>query len=147
MAPYTIEQISAPSREELDQIMRLWLQGNLQAHQFIRAEYWKSNASLVRPLIQQSTLWIVRKGSAVIAFCGLQQDFIAGFFVDEKHRGRGVGTALMSKLQATYPKLRLTVYRKNIRATQFYKRQGFSVLTNRRDEETGEVEDVMVWEK
>ena len=105
MAPYTIEQISAPSREQLDQIMRLWLQGNLQAHQFIHAEYWKSNAPLVRPLIQQSTLWVVRDGATLIAFCGLQQDFIAGFFVDEKHRERGVGTALMAKLQATYPQL------------------------------------------
>ncbi len=57
--------------------MRLWLQGNLQAHQFIHAEYWKSNAPLVRPLIQQSTLWVVREGATVIAFCGLQQDFIA----------------------------------------------------------------------
>ena len=66
--------------------MRLWWQGNLQAHQFIHAEYWKSNAPLVRPLIQQSTLWVVREGATVIAFCGLQQDFIAGFFVDEKHR-------------------------------------------------------------
>ncbi|MDN6433829.1 MAG: hypothetical protein L0K22_08365, partial [Lacticaseibacillus paracasei] len=62
--------------------MRLWLQGNLQAHQFIHAEYWKSNAPLVRPLIQQSTLWVVREGATVIAFCGLQQDFIAGFFVE-----------------------------------------------------------------
>ncbi|TLF35889.1 GNAT family N-acetyltransferase, partial [Lacticaseibacillus zeae] len=74
-------------------------------------------------------------------------DFIAGFFVDEKHRGRGVGTALMAKLQATYSKLRLTVYQKNIRAAQFYKRQGFSFLTSRQDEGTGEAEDVMVWQK
>ncbi len=41
--------------------------------------------------------------------------------VDEKHRGRGVGTALMAKLQATYSKLRLTVYQKNIRVAQLYK--------------------------
>ena len=101
--------------------MRLWWQGNLQAYQFIHAKYWKSNAPLVRPLIQQSTLWVVREGATVIAFCGLQQDFIAGFFVDEKHRGRGVGTALMAKLQATYSKLRLTVYQKNIRVAQLYK--------------------------
>ncbi|EKQ24719.1 GNAT family acetyltransferase [Lacticaseibacillus paracasei] len=40
----------------------------------------------MRPLIQQSTLWVVREGATVIAFCGLQQDFIAGFFVDEKRR-------------------------------------------------------------
>ena len=29
--------------QDLDKIMDIWLQGNLEAHSFIDAEYWKKN--------------------------------------------------------------------------------------------------------
>ena len=59
--------------------MRLWWQGNLQAHQFIHAEYWKVMPSGAPFNSAINIVGVVREGATVIAFCGLQQDFIAGF--------------------------------------------------------------------
>ena len=101
----------------------------------------------MRDQISKATLWLVQdqRDHDIIAFCGLQDNYIAGFFVDEQARGRGVGAALMAKLQQTYPKLTLAVYQKNIGAARFYRRHGFTLLKQDRDETTGQLEDVLVW--
>lgn len=104
---------------------------------------------LVRDQISKATLWLVQdqRDHDIIAFCGLQDNYIAGFFVDEQARGRGVGAALMAKLQQTYPKLTLAVYQKNIGAARFYRRKGFTIVNQDRDEATGELEDSMIWQQ
>ena len=33
---------------DLDQVMELWLNGNIEAHDFIPRNYWESNAPMVR---------------------------------------------------------------------------------------------------
>jgi putative acetyltransferase len=144
-----IKKITQPTSPQLDRIMAIWLQGNLQAHDFIPVDYWTGNVPLVRDLISKATLWLVQdqRDHDIIAFCGLQDDYIAGFFVDEQARGRGVGAALMAKLQQTYPKLRLAVYQKNRSATRFYRGKGFAIVNRDRDEATGELEDSMIWQQ
>ncbi|EKP96983.1 DNA-3-methyladenine glycosylase [Lacticaseibacillus paracasei] len=149
MTTYTIQLVTQPTPPQLDRIMAIWLQGNLQTHDFIPADYWTGNVPLVRDQISKATLWLVQdqRDHDIIAFCGLQDNYIAGFFVDEQARGRGVGAALMAKLQQTYPKLTLAVYQQNIGAARFYRRHGFTLLKQDRDETTGQLEDVLVWQQ
>lgn len=89
---YTIQLVTQPTPPQLDRIMAIWLQGNLQAHDFIPADYWTGNVPLVRDQISKATLWLVQdqRDHDIIAFCGLQDNYIAGFFVDEQARGRGM---------------------------------------------------------
>ena len=135
MTTYTIQLVTQPTPPQLDRIMAIWLQGNLQAHDFIPADYWTGNVPLVRDQISKATLWLVQDQR--------DHDIIA----DEQARGRGVGAALMAKLQQTYPKLTLAVYQKNIGAARFYRRHGFTLLKQDRDETTGQLEDVLVWQQ
>ena len=149
MTTYTIQLVTQPTPPQLDRIMAIGLQGNLQAHDFIPADYWTENVPLVRDKISKAKLWLVQdqRDHDIFAFCGLQDNYIAGFFVDEQARGRGVGAALMAKLQQTYPKLTLAVYQKNIGAARFYRRKGFTIVNQDRDEATGELEDSMIWQQ
>ena len=39
MITYTIQLVTQPTPLQLDRIMAIWLQGNLQAHDFIPADY------------------------------------------------------------------------------------------------------------
>ena len=50
--------------------MAIWLQGNLQAHDFIPTDYWTGNVPLVRDQISKATLWLVQdqRDHDIIAF-------------------------------------------------------------------------------
>ena len=57
------------------------------------------------------------------------------------------GRALLEDCKARRELLTLAVYKQNLQAVGFYQSQGFSVLEERTQEETGEREYLMVWRK
>ncbi|MDF0733644.1 GNAT family N-acetyltransferase [Pseudomonas entomophila] len=77
--------------------------------------------------------WLVEEGGRVLGFCSLSQDrqalFIRELHLLPEHRGRGVGSWVLSQLavwtaQRRLPLLRLMVFRSNP-ARQLYRRCGF----------------------
>ena len=62
-------------------------------------------------------------------------------------RSGGVGRQLLDHVKAGRRQLRLQVYRKNLRAAAFYRREGFYVLEEGVDPETGEAELLMEWRR
>ena len=82
---------------------------------------------------------------AADGFIGLQGDLIAGLFVREDARGKGIGRSLLDhalKLNKDVC-LRLCVYEKNERARRFYARAGFQVCAEGVDAASGERELIM----
>ena len=59
----------------------------------------------------------------------------------------GIGNALLDYAKETNSELSLQVYKRNERAVKFYLREGFHVINEQTDENTGETELVMKWEK
>ena len=93
---------------QLDDVMRLWLEGNLQAHPFVPASYWRQNADAVRAAIPQARVWVwVEQDGAVGGFLGLQDGYIAGLFMERRLQGRGVGTRLLRHVQSLSDNSRL----------------------------------------
>lgn len=43
---------------DLDKIMDIWLQGNLDAHSFIDAEYWKKNFDSVKSVLPNAEIYV-----------------------------------------------------------------------------------------
>lgn len=60
MTTYTIQLVTQPTPPQLDRIMAIWLQGNLQAHDFIPADYWTGNVPLVRDQISRQHFGLFR---------------------------------------------------------------------------------------
>lgn len=81
----------------------------------------------------------------ISGFIGLLGDYIAGIFVRREARSGGVGRQLLDHVKTSRGQLRLQVYRKNLRAAAFYRREGFRVLEEGVDPETGEAELLMEW--
>lgn len=130
---------------DTETVLRIWLDGNLQAHRFIPAAYWKSNIGFMRSALSQAELFVCSVGGEIVAFVGLQGDYIAGIFVREDHRSEGIGHRLLAYLEQRHEQLRLSVYEKNARAVKFYSKEGFAIVEKRTDEPTGETEYVMTW--
>lgn len=43
---------------DLDKIMNIWLEGNLEAHSFIDAEYWKKNFESVKSVLPNAEVYV-----------------------------------------------------------------------------------------
>lgn len=140
--------IRAFREEDLNAVMQLWLNANIQAHDFIPKEYWESCFDMVKDMLPQAEVYVFEDGesSQVIGFIGLMETYIAGLFVEEQTRSRGVGKQLLDFVKFIKDDLFLHVYEKNERAIGFYLREGFSIQSRSIDEDTGEKELLMVWE-
>lgn len=127
-------------KSDTDAVMRLWLEGNTQAHYFIDGGYWAENYDLAREAISAAEVYVYEKDGEVVGFAGTDNGFIEGIFVDKRCRSAGIGHKLIGFLKEKYPHLSLSVYKRNARALNFYLREGFTVTQSGRDETTGEEE-------
>lgn len=134
-------------KNDLDPVMDIWLEANLDAHDFIPAEYWKNNFDSVRAMIPAADVTVSTddETGAVNGFIGMSGDFIEGIFVSSDERSQGIGESLLDYVKKSHPVLRLEVYERNTRAFDFYIREGFSVISEDTDPETGEKEYLTEW--
>lgn len=131
---------------ELEKVSQIWLDSNLETHDFIDKNFWLDNYPVVKEQFKTAEIYVEAE-SEVKGFVGLQSDYIAGIFVDKKYRNQGIGKRLLDFLKKNHQQLSLDVYDKNIRAKQFYERNGFEVSIHSVEEETGEKESRLVWKK
>ena len=131
---------------DLDKVMDIWLFSNIQAHDFIPEEYWRSNWQQVRSMLPEAEVYVYEKGDDIRGFIGMMENYIAGIFVDEKFRSCGIGGELLEYVKSMKKELSLSVYKKNQAAVRFYLRNGFAIISETEDEAVGETEMFMRWE-
>lgn len=139
--------IRAFQKRDLEPVMELWLSANLQAHPFVPRGYWESHFEAVKAMLPQAELYVAEENGAVRGFIGLDGGYIAGLFVAEDWRSRGIGGQLLKKAKSRYLALALHVYEENESAVRFYRWEGFTAEETRVDPETGCTEIRMRWEK
>ncbi len=132
-------------KKDVTRVAELWLNTNLKAHDFIPAQYWKSNYDLVKEMLSQAEVYVYEDGQKIQGFIGLDGDDIEGIFVSDEMQSQGIGKALVDFIKAQKTKLRLNVYQKNVRATHFYQKEGFEIQCEGLDEATGEKDYAMTW--
>ena len=132
---------------DMEHILNIWLEGNKEAHDFIAGEYWETHLPILRKQLLQAEVYVYETEGAVRGFLGLQGDYIAGIFVEKGFRSMGIGRQLLHHVKKMHPSLSLHVYQKNRRAAAFYLQEGFTVLSGEVDEDTGEMDLTMTWNK
>ena len=134
---------------DLAAIMQIWLETNTKAHSFIPEEYWLSNYEMVKSSLPEAEVFVYEDDTTkqICGFIGLIEDDIAGLFVSEPMQAKGIGRQLIAYAKSQKEKLTLEVYRKNMRAVQFYRKEGFSITDKAIDESTAEVVYTMNWQK
>ena len=81
----------------------------------------------------------------VLGFIGLQDDCIAGFFIDRAFQSQGLGKKLLDYVKERYDHLTLDVFARNDGAVRFYTREGFRIESTATEPATGEVVYTMTW--
>lgn len=132
---------------DVDRVMDLWLDTNLKTHDFVPAEYWRSNFEPVKEMLPQAEVYVYESAGEIQGFVGLSGEYIEGIFVVDEMQSQGIGRRLLDHMKATKDTLYLSVYQKNTRAIRFYHREGFVIQREGLDESTGEKEFTMLWRR
>lgn len=133
--------------KDIDAVMNIWLSVNIQAHNFIDSSYWNENFDMVQEILPKTLVFVYEQDEQIFGFIGLNDTYIEGIFVDNAKQSSGVGRKLIEYVKDKNNQLSLRVYKKNKRAVEFYLREGFTVVNEEEDVNTGEKEWVMVWKK
>ena len=135
-------------KEDIESVVNIWYEASDIAHNFIPERYWKDNKDLmVSKYIPMSETYLACEGNNILGFIAVIDDYLAALFVKPELQGKGIGSLLLNHIKTLREKLQLKVYVKNKNSVEFYKAKGFSVLSESTDENTGEKEFVMEWNK
>lgn len=134
---------------DLEPVMKIWLETNRQTHAFIPEKYWQDNYAKVKELLPEAEIYVYEEEETkqLLGFIGLMKNYIAGLFIVKTRQSQGIGKKLMDCVKKNYSALTLTVYQKNPRAIAFYKRENFIIQAESIDKGTNEKEFIMTWKK
>ncbi|AYE37784.1 GNAT family N-acetyltransferase [Companilactobacillus zhachilii] len=133
-------------QDEIDEVGEIWLNGNLEAHDFVDKNYWLNYLDDVKEQLKQADIYVYDE-QGIQGFAGLKDEHIAGIFVKKEFRNHGVGKKLLDYLKQHYDKLSLDVYEKNHGARKFYHHNDFTVSLEDVDPDNDEKEYQLVWNK
>ncbi|NRT79755.1 N-acetyltransferase [Clostridium beijerinckii] len=132
--------------DNLDKVMEIWLDTNIEAHDFIPKEYWRDNFELVKQMLPSADIYIFEENNIIKGFIGIvEQNYIAGLFVKKEYQREGVGKKLIEYSKSKYDNLTLHVFTKNVTAVNFYMKNNFKVIDEHINEDTKAVEYTMAF--
>lgn len=131
--------------KDTERVMQIWLEVNMEAHDFVPSDYWLSQYQSVQEQLLQADIYVYEQDKEIQGFVGMMDDYLAGIFVDKKCRSMGIGKGLLECVKKNYPAFSLNVYQKNRRAVDFYLREGLFIVSKGVDENTAETDYIMAW--
>ena len=134
---------------DISDVLQIWLETNIRAHNFIEKEYWTGNYEMVKQILPEAEVYVyeAEKSGQIEGFIGINDQYVEGLFVKETVQSNGIGKRLMDYVKNRKIELCLGVYQKNMRAVRFYLRENFLIQAEQMDENTDEKEYIMRWGK
>lgn len=131
---------------DIDTVVELWYETSVVAHNFVPFAYWQENKKVMASnYLPNSETYLAVEGDKICGFIAMVEDYLAAIFVSNEMQGNGIGKKLLNFIKEKRTTIQLRVYKKNSKSVAFYKSQDFSIISENRDEETGEAEFAMEW--
>lgn len=134
-------------KNDINPVMQIWKNENIKAHKFISKEYWKNNYYYVKEILPNAEIYVYVLKENIVGFIGINENYIEEIFIDTNNQCKGIGTSLLNKVKENRDNLTLSVYKKNINAINFYKKNDFIITSENIDKDTAEIEYTMTWNK
>lgn len=72
---------------ELDDVLKIWFDTNIEAHDFIQKEYWTENYDLVKQMLPSADIYVYDENNVIKGFIGIvEENYIAGLFVKKEYQ-------------------------------------------------------------
>lgn len=129
--------------------MWIWLQENINSHDFIDKKYWKNNYELVKnEYIPKSETYIYEDNWIIKWFVSIvNNEYIWGLFIDNTFQRQWIWTELIRHIIDKHNELSLCVYCKNTKAINFYLKNWFEILSKQIGDDWIEEEYLMTYKK
>lgn len=134
-------------KSDINSVAEIWLDTNIKAHSFVSQQYWRNNYELVKESLNQAEVYVFANENKILGFIGLDDNYIAGIFVRYKKQSNGIGKQLLDYVKGIRNHLSLKVYKRNVRAVEFYLRESFAIQCENIDDSTCEKEYLMTWSR
>ena len=131
--------------KDIDAVIQIWFEANKKAHDFIPESYWLGKFDEVKNILPQAEVYVYEDNNEIKGCIGLVDKYIEGIFISIESQYKGIGKKLLCYAKEKKINFSLSVYIKNSRAINFYKRENFKVISENLDENTGEKEFFMTW--
>ena len=109
-------------KKDINDVMRIWENENIRTHKFISKDYWKNNYKYVKEILPNADIYVYVLDKHIVGLVGVNNNYIEGIFIDINNQHTGIGTSLLDKVKENKDSLTLSVYKKNINAINFYKK-------------------------
>jgi putative acetyltransferase len=131
--------------KDIERILDIWFLASLQAHDFIKSSFWKSQINNMRNVYIPSCdmINVYERKSDILGFYAISKNTLAALFVAPQFQAQGIGKALMLHAKSQKKYLELTVYKENKASCEFYHKQGFQVVSEQVDPHTRHLELLM----
>lgn len=132
--------------KDIKTVVELWYKTSIVAHDFIPEDYWKKNKeAMALTYLPNSETYLAVEDGKIAGFVAMTENFLSAIFVDNQIQGKGIGKRLLNFVKDKRTMIQLKVYKKNTKTIEFYKSQGFEIMSDNKEEETGEYEFLMEW--
>jgi putative acetyltransferase len=134
---------------DTQQVLDLWYDSVIIAHNFIPAYYWEmAREKVEKEYLGISKTWVYEENGKIRGFISIiSGDTIGALFVAPEDQNKGIGSELIEYVKEKYSFLVLSVYRKNKKAISFYEENGFVYEYEQTDLNTQETEEVYTYSK
>ncbi len=115
--------------DEYPRLVEIWRSAVEATHDFLAEDdRARIEARLGAEYLPQVRLFVAEIDGDPVGFAGIAADKLEMLFVDAVHRGRGVGSVLLSRVVDEHGVKTVDVNEQNPRAVDFYSRRGFAVV-------------------
>lgn len=92
--------------ENTNEVMEIWKEATIDAHNFIPKEYWLKSYNVVKEVyIPMAKTSVYIEENKIIGFISIIDDeFIGALFIDVNSQDKGVGTKLIDYVKKRYNK-------------------------------------------
>ncbi|EMX6283522.1 GNAT family N-acetyltransferase [Providencia rettgeri] len=138
--------ISNLKHSEIEQVLKIWLDSSIKAHDFISKDFWCDKIDDMRNIYIPSTMTrVFSEDNTILGFYCLSDQLLNALFVSPSHQNIGIGSMLLSDAKKHNNKLNLAVYKENKQAISFYKKHHFTIKSEEIDPHTKQLELLMEW--
>ena len=68
-------------KKDTERVMQIWLEVNIETHDFVPSKYWLSQYQSVQKQILQADIYVYEQDKEIQGFVGMMDDYLAGILL------------------------------------------------------------------